>query len=171
MSDLTSIVPVPVPAAEALPTPRRVHIKSYGCQMNVYDATRMADVLAPEGFVETDDAANADLVILNTCHIRERASEKVYSELGRLRVMKADRAGQGLSTTHVVAGCVAQAEGAEILRRAPSVDVVVGPQNYHRLPHLIAEAGARTQVWCSGSRPAPSLRMYASSFTPRSGNA
>ena len=146
MSDLTSIVPVPVPAAEASPTPRRVHIKSYGCQMNVYDATRMADVLAPEGFVETDDAANADLVILNTCHIRERASEKVYSELGRLRVMKADRAGQGLSTTHVVAGCVAQAEGAEILRRAPSVDVVVGPQNYHRLPHLIAEAGAQRKT-------------------------
>ncbi|MBR1216665.1 tRNA (N6-isopentenyl adenosine(37)-C2)-methylthiotransferase MiaB [Bradyrhizobium sp. U87765 SZCCT0131] len=120
--------------------PRKLHIKSYGCQMNVYDAQRMVDTLAPEGFVETADAADADLVILNTCHIREKASEKVYSELGRLREAKDEAARHGRKVTIAVAGCVAQAEGAEIIRRAPVVDVVVGPQSYHHLPQLLARA-------------------------------
>jgi tRNA-2-methylthio-N6-dimethylallyladenosine synthase len=120
--------------------PRKLHIKSYGCQMNVYDAQRMVDTLAPEGFVETDSAEDADLVILNTCHIREKASEKVYSELGRLRVAKDEAARNGREMRIAVAGCVAQAEGAEIIRRAPTVDVVVGPQSYHHLPQLLARA-------------------------------
>jgi tRNA-2-methylthio-N6-dimethylallyladenosine synthase len=121
-------------------TPRKLHIKSYGCQMNVYDAQRMVDTLARENFVETDNAADADLVILNTCHIREKASEKVYSELGRLREAKQDAARDGRDVKVVVAGCVAQAEGAEIVRRAPVVDVVVGPQSYHHLPDLLRRA-------------------------------
>ena len=122
--------------------PRKLHIKSYGCQMNVYDAQRMVDTLAPEGFVETASAEDADLVILNTCHIREKASEKVYSELGRLRVAKDLAARDGRRMDVVVAGCVAQAEGDEIIRRAPVVDVVVGPQSYHHLPQLLARAKA-----------------------------
>src|SRR6185312_798149 len=117
---------------------RKVHIKSFGCQMNVYDSHRMADTLAPGGFVETAEPDGADLVILNTCHIREKAAEKVYSELGRLRVMKQEAAREGRAVTVAVAGCVAQAEGAEIIRRAPVVDLVVGPQSYHQLPALIA---------------------------------
>jgi len=121
--------------------PRKLHIKSYGCQMNVYDAQRMVDTLAPEGFVETDNAEDADLVILNTCHIREKASEKVYSELGRLRVAKDEAARAGRAMQIAVAGCVAQAEGKEIVRRAPTVDVVVGPQSYHHLPELLKRAG------------------------------
>lgn len=120
--------------------PRKLHIKSYGCQMNVYDAQRMVDALAPEGFVETANVDDADLVILNTCHIREKASEKVYSELGRLRVARDEAANQGRRMQIAVAGCVAQAEGAEIIRRAPVVDVVVGPQSYHNLPQLLAKA-------------------------------
>jgi tRNA-2-methylthio-N6-dimethylallyladenosine synthase len=120
--------------------PRKLHIKSYGCQMNVYDAQRMVDTLAGEGFVETASVDDADLVILNTCHIREKASEKVYSELGRLRLAKDEAARNGRSMNIVVAGCVAQAEGNEIIRRAPVVDVVVGPQSYHHLPQLLAEA-------------------------------
>src|SRR5262245_18427272 len=121
-------------------TPRKLHIKSYGCQMNVYDAQRMVDTLAGEGFVETASADDADLVILNTCHIREKASEKVYSELGRLRAMKHEAARNGREVNIAVAGCVAQAEGEEIIRRAPVVDVVVGPQSYHHLPQLLARA-------------------------------
>ena len=121
-------------------SPRKLHIKSFGCQMNVYDAQRMVDVLAPEGFVETANPDDADLVILNTCHIREKASEKVYSELGRLRIAKDEAAQQGRRMNIVVAGCVAQAEGAEITRRQPAVDVVVGPQSYHHLPQLLAKA-------------------------------
>jgi tRNA-2-methylthio-N6-dimethylallyladenosine synthase len=120
--------------------PRKLHIKSYGCQMNVYDAQRMVDTLAGEGFVETASADDADLVILNTCHIREKASEKVYSELGRLRAAKDEAARQGRTMSIAVAGCVAQAEGEEIIRRAPVVDVVVGPQSYHHLPQLLARA-------------------------------
>jgi tRNA-2-methylthio-N6-dimethylallyladenosine synthase len=108
--------------------------------MNVYDAQRMVDTLAPEGFVESASVEDADLVILNTCHIREKASEKVYSELGRLRVAKDEAARQGRKMNIVVAGCVAQAEGGEIIRRAPVVDVVVGPQSYHHLPQLLADA-------------------------------
>jgi tRNA-2-methylthio-N6-dimethylallyladenosine synthase len=122
--------------------PRKLHIKSYGCQMNVYDAQRMVDTLAGEGFVETDSADDADLVILNTCHIREKASEKVYSELGRLRMIKEAAARNGRQMNIAVAGCVAQAEGEEIIRRAPTVDVVVGPQSYHHLPQLLARAKA-----------------------------
>ena len=117
---------------------RKVHIKSFGCQMNVYDSHRMADTLAPEGFAETAIAEDADLVILNTCHIREKAAEKVYSELGRIRQIKQAAARDGRSVMVAVAGCVAQAEGGEIIRRAPAVDLVVGPQSYHRLPALIA---------------------------------
>ncbi len=120
--------------------PRKLHIKSYGCQMNVYDAQRMVDTLGREGFVETASTEDADLVILNTCHIREKASEKVYSELGRLRVAREDAARAGRDMKIAVAGCVAQAEGAEIIRRAPVVDVVVGPQSYHHLPQLLARA-------------------------------
>jgi tRNA-2-methylthio-N6-dimethylallyladenosine synthase len=122
--------------------PRKLHIKSYGCQMNVYDAQRMVDTLAADGFVETAAVDDADLVILNTCHIREKASEKVYSELGRLRVAKDEAARQGRKMNIVVAGCVAQAEGGEIIRRAPVVDVVVGPQSYHHLPQLLSHAKA-----------------------------
>jgi tRNA-2-methylthio-N6-dimethylallyladenosine synthase len=119
---------------------KKVFVKSYGCQMNVYDAERMADVLAAKGYSETKAMEEADLVILNTCHIREKAAEKVYSELGRVRELKEEREAEGRDTKVVVAGCVAQAEGKEILRRASVVDVVVGPQNYHRLPDLLARA-------------------------------
>jgi tRNA-2-methylthio-N6-dimethylallyladenosine synthase len=121
----------------AAPT-KRLYIKTYGCQMNVYDSERMADVLAPLGYGMTDDPAGADLVVLNTCHIREKATEKVYSELGKLREMKEARAAEGGRMTIAVAGCVAQAEGEEIMRRQPAVDLVVGPQAYHQLPELIA---------------------------------
>ncbi len=120
------------------PPKRRVHIRTYGCQMNVYDSDRMADVLAPLGYAPTDDVALADMVILNTCHIREKAAEKVFSELGRLRELKTEKAGRGEQLTLAVAGCVAQAEGAEITARAPWVDIVLGPQSYHRLPELVA---------------------------------
>ena len=126
--------------------PRKVHIKSFGCQMNVYDSQRMADTLAPEGFADTATPEDADLVILNTCHIREKAAEKVYSELGRLRVLKQEAAQEGRQVVVAVAGCVAQAEGKEIIRRANVVDLVIGPQNYHRLPDLIARAGRGEKV-------------------------
>src|SRR5262245_6722336 len=123
---------------------RKLYVKSFGCQMNVYDSHRMADTLAPEGFSETARPEDADLVILNTCHIREKAVDKVYSELGRVRVLKEAAARQGRRVTIAVAGCVAQAEGEEIIRRAPAVDLVFGPQSYHRLPDLLtrAERGA-----------------------------
>ena len=119
---------------------RKVHIKSFGCQMNVYDARRMADTLARDGYAETASAEEADLIILNTCHIREKAVEKVYSELGRLREMREEAALHGRKPMIAVAGCVAQAEGKEIIRRAPSVRVVVGPQNIHRISELVARA-------------------------------
>jgi tRNA-2-methylthio-N6-dimethylallyladenosine synthase len=120
---------------------KRVFVRTYGCQMNVYDSDRMADVLGTEGYRTTDTMEDADLVILNTCHIRERAAEKVYSELGRIRKMKEERGPDGKPLMVGVAGCVAQAEGREIARRAPVVDMVFGPQNFHRLPDLIARAG------------------------------
>ena len=120
------------------PPAKRVFIKTYGCQMNVYDSQRMSDVLAPDGFETTEVLDDADLVILNTCHIREKAAEKVYSELGRLKQLKQHRFGNGKDMMIAVAGCVAQAEGEEIVRRAPVVDMVVGPQTYHRLPELIS---------------------------------
>ncbi len=126
--------------------PRKVFIKSFGCQMNVYDSHRMADTLAPSGFQETAAPENADLVILNTCHIREKAAEKVYSEIGRIRVMKEQAAAQGRRMLIAVAGCVAQAEGDEIIRRAGAVDLVVGSQNYHQLPELIARAEGGEKV-------------------------
>jgi tRNA-2-methylthio-N6-dimethylallyladenosine synthase len=119
---------------------RKLYVKSFGCQMNVYDSQRMADTLAAEGYVETGAAEDADLIILNTCHIREKAAEKVYSELGRMRVLKEAGKAEGRDVRIAVAGCVAQAEGAEIIRRAPTVDIVVGSQNYHRLPDLLARA-------------------------------
>ena len=118
--------------------PKRLFIRTYGCQMNVYDSARMADVLAPLGYGPAEGPEDADMVILNTCHIREKASEKVFSELGRLRAIKESRAARGAGYAIGVAGCVAQAEGAEITRRAPWVDMVLGPQNYHRLPEMVA---------------------------------
>src|ERR1700748_3118293 len=119
---------------------KRLFIKTYGCQMNVYDSERMADVLRPLGYALTDEAEGADLVVLNTCHIREKATEKVYSEPGQIKQLKARKAAAGGAMTIAVAGCVAQAEGAEIMARQPAVDLVVGPQAYHRLPELIARA-------------------------------
>jgi tRNA-2-methylthio-N6-dimethylallyladenosine synthase len=117
--------------------PKKLFIKTYGCQMNVYDSERMAEAMGAEGYVLTDAAVDADMVLLNTCHIREKASEKLYSDLGRLRPLK--KANPDLKIG--VAGCVAQAEGAEILRRMPLVDLVVGPQSYHRLPEMVAAGG------------------------------
>ncbi|HRO02166.1 MAG TPA: tRNA (N6-isopentenyl adenosine(37)-C2)-methylthiotransferase MiaB [Terricaulis sp.] len=124
--------------------PRKLFIKSFGCQMNVYDSQRMADAMAREGYVEAERPEDADLVVLNTCNIREKATEKVYSEIGRLRAHKERRAGEGKTTTIAIAGCVAQAEGEEIIARAPEVDLVVGPQAYHKLPELIARAARKT---------------------------
>jgi tRNA-2-methylthio-N6-dimethylallyladenosine synthase len=122
---------------------KKLYIKTYGCQMNVYDSTRMADVLAPLGYAPTASPREADMVILNTCHIREKAAEKVFSELGRLKPLKEARRRRGSRMILAVAGCVAQAEGAEILVRAPHVDIVLGPQTYHRLPELVATATRR----------------------------
>ena len=121
---------------------KKVHLKAYGCQMNVYDGERMVEALAPSGYAPTDDPAEADLIVLNTCHIREKAAEKVYSDLGRLKPLKAAKPDLKIG----VAGCVAQAEGAEIVRRQPMVDLVVGPQSYHRLPELVARGGVDTDM-------------------------
>jgi tRNA-2-methylthio-N6-dimethylallyladenosine synthase len=123
--------------------PRKVHIKTFGCQMNVYDSERIAELLATQGFAETPTPEDADVIVLNTCHIREKAAEKVYSDLGRLRGIKQSRRLAGKETIITVAGCVAQAEGEEIVRREPSVDVVVGPQSYHELGTLLARAESR----------------------------
>ena len=117
---------------------KKVLVKTYGCQMNEYDSQRMADALAGEGYDPTDKVEDADFVLLNTCHIREKAAEKVYSELGKLRDMKLERKKQGRKMVIGVAGCVAQAEGREIFRRAHAVDLVVGPATYHRLPDILA---------------------------------
>jgi len=117
---------------------KRVHIKTYGCQMNVYDSERMEDILRPLGYAPSETPDGADLVILNTCHIREKAAEKVYSELGRLRALKEAKEADGSRMMIAVAGCVAQAEGAEMQRRAPLIDMVMGPQTYHQLPEMIA---------------------------------
>jgi tRNA-2-methylthio-N6-dimethylallyladenosine synthase len=117
---------------------RKLYIRTYGCQMNVYDSARMADVLAPLGYAATDTADAADMILLNTCHIREKAAEKLFSDLGRLRSLKVQKTEAGGTLVLAVAGCVAQAEGAEILKRAPYVDLVLGPQTYHRLPEMIA---------------------------------
>ncbi len=123
--------------AEEPPATKAVFVKTFGCQMNVYDSDRMMEALAREGYGVTDSPDNADLIILNTCHIREKAAEKVYSELGRLKQLKDLRRVDGKQTVIAVAGCVAQAEGAEITTRQPAVDLVIGPQSYHRLPSLI----------------------------------
>jgi tRNA-2-methylthio-N6-dimethylallyladenosine synthase len=120
--------------------PKKLFVKTYGCQMNVYDSSRMADVLSPLGYGRAEAPEDADMVILNTCHIREKAAEKVFSELGRLRALKLARQRGGGEMLIAVAGCVAQAEGAEIMARAPFVDIVVGPQAYHRLPEMIEKA-------------------------------
>jgi tRNA-2-methylthio-N6-dimethylallyladenosine synthase len=120
--------------------PRTFHVKSFGCQMNVYDGERMAELLTAEGMTAADAREDADLVVLNTCHIREKATEKVYSDIGR--IIKEGRREDGSGPLIAVAGCVAQAEGAEIMARAPGVRVVVGPQAYHRLPAMVAEAAA-----------------------------
>lgn len=125
---------------------KKLYIKTYGCQMNVYDSIKMQDLLSPHGFVVTNEVSEADLVILNTCHIREKAAEKVYSELGRIKQIKDNRASSGDGMMIAVAGCVAQAEGDEIFKRAPFIDVVVGPQSYQNLPSLI-ERAKRDKGW------------------------
>ncbi len=128
-----------------MPKTKKVFVKTFGCQMNVYDSERMAETLAPYGYSETGTMEDADVVILNTCHIREKAAEKVYSELGRIRQTKELRQEQGKDTLVTVAGCVAQAEGQEITSRAPVVDLVVGPQSYHRLPDLLFRAKSESR--------------------------
>jgi tRNA-2-methylthio-N6-dimethylallyladenosine synthase len=125
------------------PPAKTVFIKTFGCQMNVYDSQRMTEVLKPLGYQSVDGPENADLVILNTCHIREKASDKVYSDIGRLREMAGERQANGRDTLIAVGGCVAQAEGQEILRRAKAVNLVFGPQTYHKLPGFLAEADAQ----------------------------
>lgn len=158
--------PVPPETSDATGAPqKRLFIKTYGCQMNVYDSERMADVLRPLGYAPTDTPDDADFVILNTCHIREKAAEKVYSELGKLRVMKEERAG---GMTIAVAGCVAQAEGEEIMRRQPAVDLVVGPQAYHQLPELLTRT-ARARGERIGADFAPNEKFDALQV-PRGGD-
>jgi tRNA-2-methylthio-N6-dimethylallyladenosine synthase len=130
----------------AKPQPKAVYVKSYGCQMNVYDSQRMADVMGAEGYREVATPEEADLILLNTCHIRERAAEKVYHELGRIRPLKDEARAQGRQVLIGVTGCVAQAEGEEIVRRAKMVDLVVGPQSYHRLADLVARASVAPGV-------------------------
>jgi tRNA-2-methylthio-N6-dimethylallyladenosine synthase len=140
MTQDSALLPAPETNLRDGSNSRKVFIKTYGCQMNVYDSTRMSDALARDGYEPTEDMEEADLVLLNTCHIREKAAEKVYSALGRLRDMKKARNKEGREFMIGVAGCVAQAEGEEILRRAPAVDVVIGPQTYHRLPEALRKA-------------------------------
>ena len=133
---------------------KKVHIKTYGCQMNVYDTTRMEEILAGEGYGSAATPEEADLVILNTCHIREKAAEKVYSELGKLRDMKTVRAARGGEMVIAVAGCVAQAEGEQIAKRAKGVDLVFGPQTFHRLPEYLAQHRATGRVVVETEFPA-----------------
>jgi tRNA-2-methylthio-N6-dimethylallyladenosine synthase len=135
---------------------KRLHVITWGCQMNVYDSARMADALAPLGYGPAEGAEDADMVILNTCHIRERAAEKVFSELGRLRLVKERREAAGKACVLAVAGCVAQAEGAEILARAPYVSLVLGPQTYHRLPEMVARVARAGGAVVDTSFPAES---------------
>ncbi|HRW30316.1 MAG TPA: radical SAM protein, partial [Emcibacteraceae bacterium] len=119
---------------------KKIYIKTYGCQMNVYDTERMVDVMAPEGYEPSDTPEGADLVVLNTCHIREKAAEKVYSDIGRIRRIKDEKKKNGEDMVLAVGGCVAQAEGAEIMKRAPVVDMVFGPQTYHNLPKMVKQS-------------------------------
>lgn len=166
---MTETLVSPPVADEAGAPPKRLFIKTYGCQMNVYDSERMADVLRPLGYAPTDTAEDADFVILNTCHIREKAAEKVYSELGKLRVMKEGKARAGLGAmTIAVAGCVAQAEGEEIMKRQPAVDLVVGPQAYHQLPELLTRT-ARARGERIGADFAPNEKFDALQV-PRGGD-
>lgn len=141
----TEAVAAHEPQESAVAT-KKVFVKTYGCQMNVYDSQRMSDALAADGYTATESIDEADLVLLNTCHIREKAAEKVYSVLGRLRDMKAVRAREGREMMVGVTGCVAQAEGSEILRRSSAVDLVVGPQTYHRLPEVVRKARAGERI-------------------------
>jgi len=161
------------PVGVSNPQARKVYIKTFGCQMNVYDSERMADALAPAGFIETSVLEDADLVILNTCHIREKAAEKVYSELGRIRLVREARRRNGGDCIIAVAGCVAQAEGEELVRRAPAVDIVVGPQSYHRLPDLLKRRATNRAAIIETefpaaekfeTLPAPKPRASASAF-------
>ncbi len=140
---VTSLAAIPAPAPR---NSRKVFLKTYGCQMNVYDSERMADALAADGYAPTSDVEEADLVLFNTCHIREKAAEKVYSELGRIRKIKDARLKEGRETLVGIAGCVAQAEGREMIRRAPLVDFVIGPQTYHLLPDAVSRARAGEKV-------------------------
>jgi len=139
LSDSDKKAAHPASATNVKPNTKTLFIKTYGCQMNVYDSERMRDVLAPVGYRCVDSPDGADLVVLNTCHIREKAAEKVYSELGRIRKLKEKKEASGGTMKVAVAGCVAQAEGEEIMRRAPVVDLVLGPQSYHKLPEMIAK--------------------------------
>ncbi len=137
---------------------KKLYIKTYGCQMNVYDSERMADILSPLGYELTDGPETADMTILNTCHIREKAEQKVFSDLGRLRDTREIRRNRGLDMIIAVGGCVAQAEGAEITRQAPYVDIVFGPQTYHRLPEMIAKATRVQEMKALNSNGAPPFR-------------
>ncbi len=135
------------PGAPPAPAAKSFYLKTFGCQMNVYDSERMMEALAGEGYSETQTLESADLVILNTCHIREKAAEKVYSDLGRIRDIKHARGREGKATVVAVTGCVAQAEGNEIVRRQPAVDLVIGPQSYHRLPEMLGRvSGSKTAI-------------------------
>ncbi|HEV7306658.1 tRNA (N6-isopentenyl adenosine(37)-C2)-methylthiotransferase MiaB [Ensifer sp.] len=140
MTQETALLSIAPAAGDERAPARKVFVKTYGCQMNVYDSDRMSDALSRDGYVSTDVLEDADFVLLNTCHIREKAAEKVYSELGRLRDLKKEKAKEGREMVIGVAGCVAQAEGNEILRRAPAVDLVIGPTTYHRLPEALRRA-------------------------------
>jgi len=158
---MTDTLVSPQPASGTGAPEKRLFIKTYGCQMNVYDSERMADVLRPLGYATTDTAEGADFVILNTCHIREKAAEKVYSELGKLRQMRDEKTARGEGRmTIAVAGCVAQAEGEEIMRRQPAVDLVVGPQAYHQLPELLTRT-ARARGERIGADFAPNEKFDA----------
>ena len=149
------------PPQDGQAAPKRLFIKTYGCQMNVYDSERMADVLRPLGYATTDTAEGADFVILNTCHIREKAAEKIYSELGKMRQLREQKLERGEGRmTIAVAGCVAQAEGEEIMRRQPAVDLVVGPQAYHQLPELLTRT-ARARGERIGADFAPNDKFDA----------
>ncbi|HEU0118430.1 MAG TPA: tRNA (N6-isopentenyl adenosine(37)-C2)-methylthiotransferase MiaB, partial [Alphaproteobacteria bacterium] len=136
--------------------PKKLFIKTWGCQMNVYDSGRMADVVAPLGYAATEDMTDADLVIFNTCHIREKATEKLFSDLGRIKEHQQAKAEKGERMMVAVAGCVAQAEGPEIQRRAPFVDMVFGPQTYHQLPEMIAKVSRGAGIVLNTEFPAES---------------
>lgn len=138
----------------------KIYIKTFGCQMNIYDSARMRDALGTLGYVETDNPIEADILLLNTCHIREKASEKLFSEIGRLNEFKQARLKEKKETLIIVSGCVVQAEGVEILKRAHSVDIAVGPQNYHRLPELVAHYNRKKGRVLEADFPADSKFDY-----------